>query len=369
MSYYNDHAKYGDFFDSHNPDRQNRQSNDRKPPKKKRRLKPFVKFLMTIIALTVILVIIAVSVSKCSGDDNKQDSASANDVQSSVSEVVSNVNTTPQQQSNRPTATNHTVTLGSQIESSYAVLVDTSNNTILARRNADEVIYPASMTKAVTLLIVAENIDDITATFKMTSDIIDPLYREGLTLAGFAPGEDVRIIDMIYGMVLESGAEASVGLATHIAGSEAEFVKLMNQKVQELGLKNTHFTNVSGLHNKNHYTTCTEMAMIMQEVIKNDFCREIISTEWYTVAKNNYHEELKFHSGMFQKMYGNEPEVAIIKGGKTGFTSQSLYCLVSFAVTEDGRDIICVTAKGEGKYSPIYDCIKLYKDYTHPDEN
>ncbi len=366
MSYYNDHAKYGDFFNSHDPERQNRPSGNRKPPRKKRRLKPFVKFLLTIIALTVILVIIAVSVSKCSSNDNDQDSVSASDIQSQVSEVTSNVNTTPQPKNNRPTATNHTVTLGSQIESSYAVLIDASDNTVLARRNADQVIYPASMTKAITLLIVAENIDDITATFKMTSNIIDPLYKEGLTLAGFAPGEEVRIIDMIYGMVLESGAEASVGLATHIAGSEAEFVKQMNQKAQELGLENTHFTNVSGLHDKNHYTTCTEMAMLMQEVIKNDFCREIISTEYYTVAKNSYHEELKFHSGMFEKMYGNEPEVATIKGGKTGFTSQSLYCLVSFAVTDDGRDIICVTAKGEQKYSPIYDCIKLYKDYTHP---
>lgn len=365
MSYYNDHAKYGDFFNSHDPERQNRPSGDRKPPKKKRRLKPFIKFLLTIIALTVVLVIIAVSVSKCSTDSDEQTDKT---VSSQVSEVASGVNTTPEQKSNRPADTINTVTLGAQIESAHAVLIDASDNTVLARRNADKVIYPASMTKAVTLLIVAENIDDITATFKMTSNIIDPLYKEGLTLAGFAPGEDVKVIDMIYGMVLESGAEASVGLATHIAGSEVEFVKLMNQKAQELGLENTHFTNVSGLHDKNHYTTCTEMAMIMQEVIKNDFCREIISTEYYTVAKNSYHEELKFHSGMFEKMYGNEPEVATIKGGKTGFTSQSLFCLVSFAVTDDGRDIICVTAKGEGKYSPIYDCIKLYKDYTHPEK-
>ncbi len=363
MSYYNDHAKYGDFFNSHDPDRNNRPSGNRKPPKKKRHLKPFAKFLMTVVCLTVVAVIIATSVSKCSSGMNE----TANGTQSSVlSETASNVNTTPQYNSKRPTVTEHTVTLGAQIESSHAVLVDASSNTVLARRNADKVIYPASMTKAVTLLIVAENIKDITATFKITSDIIDPLYKEGLTLAGFAPGEEVKIIDMIYGMVLESGAEASVGLAIHIAGSEAEFVKLMNKKAQELGLENTHFTNVSGLHDKNHYTTCTEMAILMQEVIKNDFCRDIISTEYHKVPKNGSRAELTFHSGMFEKMYGNEPEVATVKGGKTGFTSQSLYCLVSFAVTDDGRNIICVTAKGEQKYSPIYDCIKLYKDYTHP---
>ena len=248
------------------------------------------------------------------------------------------------------------------------MLVDTSDNTILAQRKANDVIYPASMTKAVTLLIAAEHIKDITATFKMTSEIIDPLYKRDLVLAGFGPGEEVKIIDMCYGMILESGAEAAVGLAVHTAGSEEAFVKLMNDKVKELGLKNTQFTNTTGLHDKNHYSTCTEMAILMNEVIKNDFCRQILSTEYYNVPANTFHEELKFHSGMFEKMYGTEPKVATIKGGKTGFTAQALYCLASYAETDDGRIIICITAKGDRKYSHIYDCIKLYKEYTHPDK-
>lgn len=362
MSYYNDHAKYGDFFNDHDPDRRNRQQNNR-PNKPKRRLKPWFKTVLAVIAIALVVLIITLSVSKCS--DSNVDTASDN--QSTVSTGnASTVNTSPEDSVNRPKSTEYTVTLGGEIESTHAILVDTSDNTILARRNADKVIYPASMTKVMTLLVVAENIKDITATFKMTSTIIDPLYTQGLTLAGFCPNEEVRIIDMIYGMTLESGAEASVGLAVHISGSEQEFVKLMNEKAQELGLKNTNFTNVSGLHDKNHYTTCTDMAVIMEAIIKNDFCREIVSTEYYNVAKNAFHEELKFHSGMFEKMHGNEPEVAEIKGGKTGYTSQSLYCLVSFATTDDNRDIICVTAKGEQKYSPIYDCINLYKDYTHP---
>jgi D-alanyl-D-alanine carboxypeptidase len=65
-------------------------------------------------------------------------------------------------------------------------------------------------------------------------------------------------------------------------------------------------------------------------------------------------------------MYGTEPKVATIMGGKTGFTSQSLYCLVSFGKTDDGREVICVTAKGDRKYAPIYGAIELYRDYTHP---
>ena len=364
MSYYNDHAKYGDFFNSHDPNRRNHQQNNR-PNRPKRRLKPWFKTVLAVIAIALVVFIIALSVSKCS--DGNVDTASDNQPTASW-ENVSTVNTAPDTSLSRPKSADYTVTLGPEIESAHAILIDTTDNVILARRNADKVIYPASMTKVMTLLVVAENVKDITATFTMTSKIIDPLYTQGLTLAGFHPNEEVKIIDMIYGMTLESGAEASVGLAVHISGSEEEFVKLMNKKAKELGLQNTNFTNVSGLHDKNHYTTCTDMAVIMEAIIKNDFCRQIISTEYYNVEKNSFHEELKFHSGMFEKMYGNEPEVADIKGGKTGFTSQSLYCLVSFAVTDDGRDIVCVTAKGEGKYSPIYDCIKLYKDYTHPEK-
>ena len=364
MSYYNDHAKYGDFFNSHDPDRKKPSSGGQPPKKPKRRVKTGIKVLLGMIALSLVCIIVAVIFAGNAKTDQPDTVSSSTDSTVS-SETASTVNTEPKPKDLFPKNADYTVTLGGQIKSPYAVLVDASDNTILARRNADEIIYPASMTKAVTLLVVAEHINDITATFKMTSEIIDPLYRQDMTLAGFAPGEDVRIIDMIYGMVLESGAEAAVGLATYISGSEEEFVKLMNAKADELGLKNTHFTNVSGLHHKSHYTTCTEMAVLMAEVIKNDFCREIISTEYYTVAKNKYHDELKYHSGMFEKMYGTEPEVATIKGGKTGFTSQSLFCLVSYAVTDDGRDIICVTAKGEGKYTPIYDCIDLYKQYTH----
>lgn len=364
MSYYSDHDKYGDFFNSYSPNKQQRPSNGgRQSPKKpKRRLKAWVKAAIAVIVLGILVLVTVLSVFKFKGSDSPEGKAS--DITPSDSASV--VNTLPGRSVARPVSADYTVTLGNNIESKNAILMDTSNGTILARRNADERIYPASMTKVMTLLAVAEHIDDINATFKMTSAIIDPLYKSDLVLAGFGPGEEVKIIDMIYGMVLKSGAEASVGLAVYISGSEEEFVKLMNQKASSLGLTDTNFVNVSGKHDKNHYTTCTEMAMIMHAAIENDFCRQVLSTEYYTVAANSHHEELKFHSGMFEKMYGTEPDVATIKGGKTGFTSQSLFCLVSFAETDDKRDIICVTAQGEGKYSPVYDCIKLYKTYTHP---
>ncbi len=377
MSYYNDHDKYGDFFNSYSPEKQRktpsrppREPSQRPKQNKKRRKRKSISPIKLIIVLTAFLltaVFIATAVSKCNGNNASSDNSSAESHSSiSSAEIGTPADATPVFTVKRPVSTDKTFTLGAEIESPYAVLVDCSNDTVLARRNADTKIYPASMTKVMTLLIAAENIKDTEATMEMTSKIIDPLYKEGLTLAGFGPGEQVKLVDLFYGMVLESGAECSVALAEYVAGSEAEFVKMMNGKCAELGLKSTNFTNTSGLHDNNHYTTAVEMAMIMRAAIDNDFCRRIMSTEWYTVPANQYHQELKFHSGMYEKMYGTEPKVATIKGGKTGYTHVSLYCLVSFAITDDGREIICVTAKGERKYAPVYDCIELYKTYTHP---
>lgn len=372
MSYYNDHDKYGDFFNNYNPEKQRKAPSrpprqpSQRPRQNKRSQKRRIKFTISVITLALVVILISVSVSECCENESLSNNSANSYNALSTANVETQVDTEPTLIVKRPVSTDKTFTLGSEIESPYAVLVDCSNDTILARRNADTKIYPASMTKVMTLLIAAENIANTELTVGMTSDIIDPLYKEGLTLAGFSPGEKVKLIDLFYGMVLESGAECSVALAEYVAGSEQEFVKMMNQKCTELGLENTHFTNSSGLHHNDHYTTPIEMAMIMRAAIDNDFCRNIMSTEWYTVPANEYHQELKFHSGMYEKMYGTEPKVATITGGKTGFTQVSLYCLVSFAVTDDRRDIICVTAKGERKYAPVYDCIELYKTYTHP---
>lgn len=363
MSYYSDHDKYGDFFNSYSPtDRKRSPTPPRKPKRGKRHLRPWVKVAAFVLALVLVAVIFGASVSECGRDDTPTDQAAApsDSTPSSVSAPESTENKYA-----RPTENNATVTLGRQIESQYAILIDTAENTVLARRNADKRMYPASMTKVMTLLTFAENVDNIDGTFKMTSTVIDPLYTRGLALAGFAPNEEVRVIDMVYGMVLESGAEAAVGLAMYVAGTEEAFVELMNRKAAEMGLSETHFTNVTGSHDSNHYTTCTEMAIIFKAAIENDFCREVLSTERYNVAATEKRAELNFHSGMFSRMYGTEPEVATVKGGKTGFTNQAQFCLASYAITDDGREIICITAKGEQKYSPIYDCIELYKNYTH----
>ena len=353
---------YNDFFESYSPSIQKEEEKAFRKAKlkAKQKARKRIKLFISLLAILLVIVLIILGISKCSKSNVHNDD--------NVSSVFSNTgeHLPTGTNSNYAFVTNDTVTIGSSIESNNAILIDVSNNVVLAQKRADEKIYPASMTKVMTLLVAAESVDDITATFKMTSTIIDPLYKEGATLAGFCPGEEVTLKDMIYGAILESGAEATVGIAIYISGSEEEFVKLMNKKAKDLGLKSTNFCNASGLHDTNHYTTCSDMAVIMTAAMKNNFCREVLTTEYHTVAANKHHEELKFHSTMLSRMYGTEPEVATILGGKTGYTVKSGNCLACFGITDDGREIVCITADAAGRYKPIYDSIELFKNHTHP---
>ena len=266
----------------------------------------------------------------------------------------------------RPVSTANTVSLTDQIKSGCAVLIAPASGTILAQKNAETRMYPASMTKVMTLLIAYEQIEDLSATFTVTSTIIDPLYRENASLAGFSPNEEVTVLDLMYGTVLPSGAEAAVSLAIYAAGSEEEFVKRMNEKAEELGLTNTHFTNCSGLHNADHYSTAVEIAMILDYTMQYEVCREILSTYQYTTAPTNKHPEgVSMESTMLSRMYGDEPDGVTITAGKTGYTPQAGQCLCSYAADDaTGEVFILVTSGAEGKFEPVFDAITVYSDYT-----
>lgn len=267
----------------------------------------------------------------------------------------------------RPAATATTKTLTDEIDSEYAVLITADTSAILARKGADKRIYPASLTKIMSLIVAYESITDLSETFTVTSTIIDPLYLAEATLAGFAPGETVTMRDLLYGMILPSGAEASVSLAIHTAGSEEEFVSRMNAKAKEMGLKNTHFTNCSGLHHEDHYTTCTEMAMILAYALQYPACREILSTYQYTTSSTEKHPEgVELTSTMFSRVHGDEPTGAVIVAGKTGYTHQARHCLASYGEREaDGAGFIFVTTNADGKFEPIFDAIHAYSEYIH----
>lgn len=119
----------------------------------------------------------------------------------------------------------------------------------------------------------------------MTTAITDPLFLENASVAGFLNGEQVTLRDLMYGLILPSGADCAVALALYTAGSEAAFADMMNEKVAELGLKNTHFMNPTGLHDENQYSTCHEIALILEYALRDDFMRTVLSTYKYTTEK------------------------------------------------------------------------------------
>lgn len=152
----------------------------------------------------------------------------------------------------------NTRTLGKGILSSHAVLVDTDHKTILACKDETERIVPASMTKVLTLLTAVEQLEpaDLDEKFKITVEITDYCYVNECSVAGFQIGEKVTVRDLLYGTILPSGADAAIGLAEYVSGSQEAFVKLMNAKLEELGLSKTaHFTNCVGIYDEKHYCT------------------------------------------------------------------------------------------------------------------
>ena len=265
-----------------------------------------------------------------------------------------------------PTRSEKYQEVGGQLDSKHAILLDCDANEILVCKGPDtERIYPASMTKIMTLAIAAEHIEDWDETITFTDEMLDPLWENEASMAGFVSGEEVTMRDLMYGAALPSGADATVGLAIATAGSESEFVQWMNDKVAELGLKDTHFVNTSGLHDENHFTSMRDMALIMEYALMNDMVRAVVSAAEYTTKPDEFYEEgIYLTSTMFNKMYGNEVQGITIKGGKTGYTDEAGQCLVSYAETPNGHRYIAVTSFGIDKYSPVYDAFKLYGTIT-----
>ena len=271
-----------------------------------------------------------------------------------------------------PAIISETFDFGDEIYSQYGVLVDLQTNTVIAQRNADERMYPASLTKIMTLIVAVENIDDFDATFIMTSEIIDPLLQQSASVAGFASGEECLVKDLLYGLIMPSGADASTALAIYVADSEEAFVDLMNQKAEALGLEDTHFTNTSGLHNDNHYSTALDFAVILKYAMDNELCREVLSQFQYTTAVTEQHPEgIALTSDLFARMYGDEAEGHTILGGKTGFTDQAGHCLGTFAKNnENGNEYLLILSKASGsKWYPVYDTELVYEYLNDIDDD
>lgn len=239
---------------------------------------------------------------------------------------------------------------GDRLYSASALLIDLQSRKILFEKESDKKIYPASLTKIMTAIAAIETIGDLQQTVTLQPDKFDSLYEEGASMAGFSPGEEVSAIDLIYGALLPSGAECSIGLADYAAGSESSFIEIMNQKASDYGMTGTHFSNTTGLHDVNHYTTVKDMAILLEHALQNENFRTVFTSFMHSVPATNLHPEgITFYSTLSPYVDSGEISGGEIEGGKTGFTDEAGLCLASLAKV-NGREYVLVTAGAEGSH-------------------
>ena len=250
----------------------------------------------------------------------------------------------------------------SGINSPYGILIDARSGKTLGENEADERIYPASLTKMMTAIVAIEELKSLDTEITLSNEVFNGLYEQDATQAGFQPGETVRAIDLLYGVMLPSGAECCIGLADYISGSEESFVQLMNKKADKLGMENTHFMDSTGLHNPEHYSTVRDMAILLKYSIKNDTFREIAESPWHSTGLTNVHPDgITYYSTMFKNLPDPSVTGGKILGGKTGFTNEAGLCLASFAEIE-GREYIFVSAGAteNGGAPNVQDAVTVY---------
>lgn len=268
--------------------------------------------------------------------------------------------------------TTYTITDTTKVLARNSLLIECSGNggNILAEHDADAEIYPASMTKMMTLLTFSQLCapEALDATILMDAEVIRAQEEQMAYVAGFKAGEACRVRDLAYAMMLPSGADAAVMLATYAAGSEADFIAEMNQLAQTMGLEHSHFDNVTGLHENTHTSSLHDIARILMAAIRDPFCAEVMSTLQYTTAATAEHPNgIDLVSTTLSRMVGNELERLSdplhVIGGKTGFTNPAGQCLATWAQSDSGKTYICVVA-GSTTFQPldaVGDVLTLYQ--------
>ena len=238
-----------------------------------------------------------------------------------------------------------------------AMLVELNSDSVLYELNADERLYPASLTKIMTCLVALErgNLSDEVE--------VDGALFEGMdadaSIVGLLPGEKLSLEELLYGLMVASGNDASLVIGDHIAGSVEGFVDLMNQKAKELGCTGTHFVNPDGLHDDEHYTTARDMITITKEALKSETFRTLCGTASHEIPETNASSSRMVYTTNYfmsaiitSKYYWDK-----VSGVKTGFTTPAGRCLVTL-VEEGAYSYLSVVLGCETPYDengePVY---------------
>lgn len=231
-----------------------------------------------------------------------------------------------------------------------ALLYDLNSDTLVFTQNADEHLYPASLTKVMTCLLTLEMQTDLDQMVTVTSEGLKGMEPGGSNVA-LQVGEEMSVRDLLYCLMVKSGNDAASVLAVHNSGSIEAFVETMNRRAAELGCTGTHFMNPHGLHHDEHYTTARDMARILKAAMEYPLFEEIFTTKEYTVPATNLSEARELKTTNFLIRSNGYPVVtdSRVLGGKTGNTSKAGRCLVTLS-EKNGMRLISVILGAKATY-------------------
>ncbi len=247
---------------------------------------------------------------------------------------------------------------GQAIQAAAGVVLDMDTGAFLYSKNCDRQLYPASITKILTCLLVLENAD-LDAVMTCSSIVYE--LEENASNTGLSEGEQMTIRDALYTLMLESANDTANALAEYVGGSMEGFAQMMNDKAASLGCTGTHFSNPSGLSADDHYTTARDMALIARAAYNNEAFRTICGTVEYEVPPTNMYEETRYLLNHHQMMRAvKEFYSSWCPGGKTGFTQKAWNTLVTYA-EQDGKRLVCVLLHGNGADQNYLETIDLLR--------
>lgn len=243
------------------------------------------------------------------------------------------------------------------IESNNAVLYNLNDNTIVYEKNKDKKVSIASLTKLMTALVAIEKIDDLNQKIRLEKSDYDKLLKQDASRSSLKKDKEYTYMDLLYGLILESGADCANALARLTYENENDFVKAMNKKAKEIGMNNTSFANPIGLDDKNNYSTMEDVSILLREDLKNDTLRQIITTLNYKLTDGT-----EINHTIYDYMKHFKIDMPYMEGGKTGYELESGYALASIA-NKNGTTLMLITSKVDKIPGHVKDAKKIYDYY------
>ena len=242
------------------------------------------------------------------------------------------------------TATDDAFDLGKNLYSTNYIFLDADTGQVLSAKKQDEQISIASLTKMMTVLLAIENSSSLNQTVTITDEMIDGLYEEQASVAGYVTGDTATILDLCYAAAIPSAADAANALAIQIGGSFENFYQMMNDKAAQLGMDHTVFKSAHGLDREGQYSTVEDVSKLLRYALQNPTFKEVFSTKEYTTQATTYYPfgiPLASTIWAYADTYGYN--LTNLSGGKTGYTLQAGRCIAYWATVND-MNIIAVTA-------------------------